>query len=90
MRANKALNEHTDGIVELLRQVNSVEVAFVIKETEDGYSKVSLRSKNVDVCKVALRFDGGGHTLAAGCTIRKNYTVALTKLLDAIKEETGL
>ncbi len=90
MRTNKALNEHTDGIVELLRQVNSVEVAFVIKETEDGYSKVSLRSKNVDVCKVALRFDGGGHTFAAGCTIRKNYTVALTKLLDAIKEETGL
>lgn len=87
MKKNKALNEHTDGIVEILRQVNSVDIAFVIKETEEGFSKVSLRSDCSDISKVAQKFNGGGHSKAAGCTIKKNYSVALNKLLEAIKEE---
>lgn len=87
MKQNKALNEHTDGIVEILRQVNSVDIAFVVKETEEGFSKVSLRSDNSDISKIAMRFNGGGHSKAAGCTIKKNYAIALNKLLEAIKEE---
>lgn len=87
MKKNKALNEHTDGIVEMLRQVNSVDIAFVIKETEEGFSKISLRSDNSDISKIAQKFNGGGHSKAAGCTIKKNYTIALNKLLEAIKEE---
>lgn len=87
MKKNNALNEHTDGIVEIIRQVNSVDIAFVVKETEDGYSKVSLRSKEADVSKVAQKFNGGGHKFAAGCTIKKHYNTALVKILDAIKEE---
>lgn len=88
MKKTKALNEHTDGIVELLRQITTVDIAFLIKETEDGCSKVSFRSKNFDVTKIASKFDGGGHSKAAGCTIRKNYNIALNKILDIIKEET--
>lgn len=87
MKKNKALNEHTDGIVEMLRQVNSVDIAFIIKETEEGFSKISLRSDNSDISKIAQKFNGGGHAKAAGCTIKKNYTIALNKLLEAIKEE---
>lgn len=90
MKTNKALNEHTDGIVEVLRQVNSVDIAFVIKETDDGCSKISLRSKTSDVSKIAAAFNGGGHTFAAGCTIKKPYNVALNKILDIINEEYGL
>ena len=40
LKANNALNEHTEGIVELLRQINTVEIAFVAKETEQGYTKL--------------------------------------------------
>ena len=90
MKKNKALNEHTDGIVELLRQVNSVEIAFVVKETEQGYSKVSLRSKNADVTKIASLFDGGGHSKAAGCTIKKPYQTAVNKLIEASEKLLGI
>ena len=90
LKNNKALNEHTDGIVELLRQVNSVEIAFVVKETEQGYSKVSLRSKNADVTKIAALFDGGGHSKAAGCTIKKPYQTAVNKLLEASEKLLGI
>lgn len=87
MKKTKALNEHTDGIVELLRQINTVDLSFLIKETEDGFAKVSFRSKNFDVTKIASKFNGGGHTKAAGCTIKKNYLVALNKIIEAIDEE---
>lgn len=90
MKKTKAINEYADGIVEIIRQVNSVDIAFLIKETEDNYSKVSLRSKVADVSKIAMKFGGGGHTHAAGCTIKKPYNIALEKVIEAIKEETGL
>ncbi len=88
MKKNDALNEHTDGIAEALRKINTVDIAFVVKETEDGFSKISLRSKSADVSKIALKFNGGGHSKAAGCTIKKNYSIALNKIIEAIKEET--
>jgi len=39
-------------------------------ESPDGDFHISLRSKNVvDVSEIALRFGGGGHARAAGCSI---------------------
>lgn len=90
LKANNALNEHTEGIVELLRQINTVEIAFVAKETEQGYTKVSLRSKNADVTKIASLFDGGGHTKAAGCTIKKTYKIAADKLVSEAEKLLGI
>lgn len=90
MKKTKAINEYADGIVELIRQVNSVDISFLVKETEEGYSKISLRSEIADVSKIAMKFGGGGHVRASGCTIKKPYNIAAEKIIEAIKEETGL
>lgn len=87
MKQFDALDEYTEGISEALRQIKTVEVSMVLKETNDNYTKVSLRSKNVDVSKVASNFNGGGHRFAAGCTIKKPVDVALNKLLEYLTEE---
>lgn len=87
MKQFDALDEYTDGISEVLRQINTVEASMVLKETNDNYTKVSLRSKNIDVSKIASNFNGGGHKFAAGCTIKKPIDVALNKLLDYLNEE---
>lgn len=63
---------NTENLIENLRQIEGVVVAALIKPTiNPGIFKVSLRSKdnNVSVGKVARRLNGGGHELAAGCTI---------------------
>ena len=63
---------NTENLIENLRQIEGVTVAALIKPTSNpGIFKVSLRSKddNVSVGKVARRLNGGGHELAAGCTI---------------------
>lgn len=87
MKQFDALDEYTEGISEALRQIKTVEVSMVLKETDSNYTKVSLRSKNIDVSKVATNFNGGGHRFAAGCTIKKPVDVALNKLLEYLNEE---
>ncbi len=86
MEKFQAQNDHTEGIVEALRQINTTEVSFVVKEVDNQTTKVSLRSKNTDVSKIASSFGGGGHTFAAGCTINKPLKIAEEKLLEEVKK----
>ncbi|MDR1976473.1 MAG: bifunctional oligoribonuclease/PAP phosphatase NrnA [Campylobacteraceae bacterium] len=67
LKRTGAKREDTEDIINLIRDIVSVEMAVMILEEEDGSFKVSLRSKNyLDVSKIALKFGGGGHFGAAG------------------------
>lgn len=78
-------DDYTDGIAETLRAIDSTEVSFVVKEVDTKLTKVSMRSKKADVAEVCSKFGGGGHTFAAGCTIKANIEDSVKKLLDEIK-----
>lgn len=58
-----------DGIVEIGKAIEGVEVSIFLYEKEKGY-KASLRSNEyVNVSEVCLMFGGGGHIKAAGATM---------------------
>jgi len=60
----------TEGLVDYPRTVAGVEGVALLREREDGKTKVSLRSRGeADVEKVARRYGGGGHKNAAGFTL---------------------
>ncbi|MDI3538012.1 MAG: bifunctional oligoribonuclease and phosphatase NrnA [Bacillota bacterium] len=61
--------DDTSGLINYPRMIAGVEVALLFKETEEGTVRVGLRSRHVDVSRLALRFGGGGHARAAGCTL---------------------
>ncbi len=82
-----ATDEYTEGIVEILRTSKDVEISAILKETKEGYTKVSLRSKTFDLTPIVMDFGGGGHTFAAGCTIKKPIAIAFDKLLNRIQSE---
>lgn len=82
-----ASDDHVEGISEELRQINSVKIAMVFKETPKGYTKVSFRSNGPDVCEIAKFFGGGGHKMAAGCTIQKKPEDAANELLPIVKKQ---
>ena len=77
-------DDYTDGIAETLRAIDTTEVSFVVKEVEAKVTKVSMRSKHIDVAKICEKFGGGGHTYAAGCTIKAGINEAVKKILDEI------
>ena len=54
------------GFSNFLSGLSNVDVTLVFYETEDGQTKVSLRSKQADVNELAKKFDGGGHKNASG------------------------
>lgn len=55
-----------EGIVEIGRDIEGVEVSIFLHEAEDGF-KVSLRSNEyINVSEVCFMFGGGGHMRAAG------------------------
>ena len=84
MKKYNAKSEHTDRIVESLRQIETCEVALLFKENVNHTTKVSLRSKTVDVSAFASQFGGGGHKYAAGLTIQKPINIAKDMVLKEL------
>ena len=81
-------SEDTEGFVEYLRSLRGIEIAIFFRELEDSGVKVSLRSKgDFDVNKIAVKFGGGGHQAAAGCTISETLDKSIDMVLSAVMAE---
>ena len=77
----------TSDVITFGDSIDSVEVAILIKEAENGV-KVSLRSKSlVNVSKIAEGFKGGGHIRAAGFFTEANFDDTKAKLLEILEKE---
>lgn len=89
LNAHGALDEHVDGLVEAIRRIDTVKIAVVFKETEQNHTRVSIRSDthSIDVSAVMGQFGGGGHKLAAGCTIEKPLNESMGILLPILEEK---
>ena len=86
IRASSALASDSEGIVEDLRDIDTVEIAAFLRE-EDDCVRLSLRGKtNSDVSAIALQLGGGGHRLAAGATLRRPLGEASELTLRLIRE----
>lgn len=83
-----ALPEHAEAMVNFGIDTVGVQMAFLCRETPQGDVKFSLRAlPPCNVAKVAARFGGGGHALAAGCTLHMPIDEAAAQMVEALKEE---
>lgn len=76
----------TEGLTEKLRAIVTTEIAFTVKQLGATLSKVSMRSKTVDIAGICETFGGGGHTNAAGCVIKCSVEDSIKKILEEIKK----
>ena len=80
-----SIGDH-DGIVEMARDIEGVEISIFLRQTDKGY-KVSLRSNEyVNVSDIALEFDGGGHIRSAGASINLPFEETKKKILEECKK----
>ena len=64
-------NDDLEGLINFPLTVKDIEAVAFFKEVGDGDWRVSMRSKgSVDIGAVAREFNGGGHTNAAGCSVK--------------------
>ena len=87
MTVDKALKEsadNTEGFVNFARNIRGVDVAVMIKYADESITRVSMRSKAVNVSRVAQSIGGGGHIRAAGATVYENLAQTKEIVLKAI------
>ena len=82
--------DESDGIVQRIMSIDGVEIGVLFKETPDS-TRASLRAKSyANVADVAMKFNGGGHVRAAGCTlerpISKGKDQLIPELVKAVKK----
>ena len=63
-------------------------VGIFIREIRPRFHKISLRAKaDIDVNQIAKKFNGGGHTRAAGCRLDGTKREVIEKILAEIKKQ---
>jgi len=84
-RKVNAMPGDDEGLVEIGRDIEGVEVSILLREKENGNYKASLRSNNyMNVSDICVTFNGGGHIRAAGCDIQGTLEQAKERILDEV------
>lgn len=77
-----------EGLVDIGRNIIGVDVSIFMRE-DDGYN-VSFRSNGVDVERIAKKFGGGGHKVAAGAKLDMPFKEAKEALIKETLKELGI
>jgi phosphoesterase RecJ-like protein len=82
--------EDGDGLLELIRPLEGLELCLIFKEIAGGRIKVSLRSNGkIDAFAIAKRHGGGGHRMAAGMTVEGPMGAAIGALIAECEVEAA-
>jgi bifunctional oligoribonuclease and PAP phosphatase NrnA len=78
-----------DGLIDVIRSIDTVVVAIFFEELADQRVRISVRSKDlrVDANRICSRWGGGGHQLAAGARIRGTLEEVRTKVISYVSDE---
>ena len=78
--------EHAESIVNYGIDITGVKMTFLAREVEGG-TKFSLRAaEGCNVASLAASFGGGGHALAAGCTMNAALSDAAAIMVSAMEK----
>jgi phosphoesterase RecJ-like protein len=74
-----------EGLVDQFTFVQGELISVLLRQMENNMVKVSMRSKkNIDISKLAINFDGGGHKNAAGFKMAGSFDFVRSQLLPQI------
>ena len=83
-----ATTDETEGLIEHLQAIKSVEVAFLLEVLPNGLTRASLRSRGaVNVAAICQELGGGGHRLAAGLRTRLGPSELEPRLLALVAKQ---
>lgn len=76
-----------EGLVEIGRDIEGVEVSIFVRQKDENTYKISLRSsEKINVSDVCLMFGGGGHPRAAGASIQGELEQVKEKIIKEVRK----
>jgi phosphoesterase RecJ-like protein len=88
MKRAGATENDCDDLASIPGRIRGSRVSVTIREMDNGKSKVSVRSgEEVNSNLVCAEFGGGGHAMAAGCTLDCGVDEAEKRILEAIDKQ---
>ena len=79
--------EDSEGFVDFSLAIKGVRMGILFKEVDENETRVSIRSQNgMNAVLFAKMFDGGGHTNAAGFTVKEPLENTVKDVLDKATE----
>ncbi|MBC5826180.1 MAG: bifunctional oligoribonuclease/PAP phosphatase NrnA, partial [Candidatus Eremiobacteraeota bacterium] len=88
LREFGASHEDLEDVVGALRAVERCDVAALLKETDEGDYRLSMRSRGpFNVMEIAKGLGGGGHFRAAGASLPGPLEKAIASMLQAIRAQ---
>lgn len=76
-----------NSLSDFIRSIKGVEIGVAITKMPGQETDVSIRSKGrVTINTVAMKFGGGGHAFAAGCSIPGTLSDAAEAVVEACRE----
>jgi len=87
LQKNSLPRTATDKMTRWVKGTRNVKALIYFQEVESGKFRLHLRSNFIDVNKIAVKYNGGGHVRASGCEIKGTYPELEKKLLEDIKEQ---
>ena len=77
----------TEGIINEIKNIDTVKIAVAITQQSETNYKISLRSiPSCPVDRMAASFGGGGHPCAAGFALQGSYYDVLDRVIYACKQ----
>lgn len=78
----------TEDVISIARSIQNVDVTLFIKEINNDYFRISIRSRG-DICsqEVAKAFNGGGHHHAAGFFFKGDIDSAKKQIISIVKKQ---
>jgi phosphoesterase RecJ-like protein len=91
LEATGTSSSHSEGLIDLLAQSESADVAILFKESGPDATRISVRTKpgGVDATELTGAFGGGGHARAAGATVTAPIAAARRLVLAEAERLLG-
>lgn len=80
-------DDEMEGLASIPRQIEGVLIGITMREKEEGFFKISVRTNgSINASDFCQQFGGGGHPAAAGCAIEGSLEEVRNKLIKAAEE----
>lgn len=86
MKSNNVSEDDCGILVNIPLEIDTIEVSILLRKYSNS-TRVSLRSNNIDVSKIASLLGGGGHINAAGITTNMPFDELKERLIKEVGKE---